>query len=241
MFNNYPKSLKPLPSEYKKIYTKHYLENRHGKTSISKAAKYMESWMHRKVANDISDVTKKSTLELGAGTLNHLPYEPEHTYDIVEPYQELLMSAQHNHRIRNVYKDITEIPNKNAYNRIISIAVLEHLLDLPGVVARCALLLTKDGNFRAGIPNEGTILWKLGYKLTTGLEFKRRYKLDYNVLMQYEHVNSAAEIETVLKYFFKNVKCSVFGISKKMAFYRFYDCKNTNTDRCISYLNQLNN
>ncbi len=42
--------------------------------------------------------------------------------------------------------------------------------------------------------------------------------------MQYKHVNTAKDIEKVLNYFFKNIKCSVLGINKCLALYRFYDC-----------------
>jgi hypothetical protein len=65
----------------------------------------------------------------------------------------------------------------------------------------------------------------MGTKLFTRIEFKLKYKLDYGVIMKYEHVNTAEEIEEVLNYFYKAVTCSVFGISKLLAFYRFYECK----------------
>lgn len=44
-------------------------------------------------------------------------------------------------------------------------------------------------------------MWKLGYTLSTGMEFKRKYGLEYEVLMKHEHVNTAKEIEEVLNYF----------------------------------------
>ncbi len=97
-------------------------------------------------------------------------------------------------------------------------------MDLPFVVAKAATLLNeKTGHLRVAIPNEGTIMWRLGTEIT-GFEFKKKYGLDYQVLMQYEHVNTAKDIEQVLEYFFEKTNCSVFGISKSLAFYRFYDC-----------------
>lgn len=76
------------------------------------------------------------------------------------------------------------------------------------------------------IPNEGCWLWTLGWRLTTGLEFKMKHKLDYNVLMKYEHVNNADEIGAVLKYYYSNVNVSYFGLGKHFALYRFYECSN---------------
>jgi len=111
--------------------------------------------------------------------------------------------------------------NGRKYERITSIATFEHIIDLPDVVAKAATLLhEKRGHLRVAIPNEGTLLWKLGTKFT-GFEFRKKYGLDYQVLMQYEHINSAREIEQVLKYFFRNVRRSVFGLSKTLRFTGF--------------------
>ena len=65
------------------------------------------------------------------------------------------------------------------------------------VIALCGLLLKPQGQLRVAIPSEGTILWKLGWKMTTGVEFKWKYGLDYGTLMRYEHVNNAQEIENI--------------------------------------------
>jgi hypothetical protein len=54
--------------------------------------------------------------------------------------------------------------------------------------------------------------------------------------MKYEHVNTAADIEAVLKHFFHQVKGSVFGLSKGLAFYRFYECSEVKTDALETYL-----
>lgn len=74
------------------------------------------------------------------------------------------------------------------------------------------------------IPNEGTLLWKIG-TLLTGLEFKIKYGLDYQVLMRYEHVNTADEIENVLRVFFKIKNKKIFGVSPNLGLYRFYECE----------------
>jgi len=54
------------------------------------------------------------------------------------------------------------------------------------------------------VPNEGSLAWKMG-TMVTGFEFKKKYGLEYSVLMKYEHVNTAKDIEEVLRYFFENV------------------------------------
>jgi hypothetical protein len=186
----------------------------------------MESWMHRRVAADVlGQGHPTSTLEIGAGNLNHLRYEPlASRYDVVEPLTALAENSSYRSRITDVYADIGDVQGR-LYDRIVSIAAFEHYCNLPDVVSRCKNLLNANGVLRVAIPSEGTLLWTLGWKLTTGLEFRRKYGLDYGVLMRHEHVNTAADIEDVLRAFFPNVRRSVFGISAKLSFYQFFECR----------------
>lgn len=241
MFDNFPKSRLPLPLDYQSIYEKHYKENREGASAASSLSQRLESWMHRKVAKDVRRNNKGlATLEIGAGTLNHLPYEPyAKPYDIVEPWSYLFEKSPFLGRVRKVYSGVEEIPLDSKYKRIISIAAFEHILNLPEVVARAGLLLDKYGQLRAAIPSEGTLLWKLGWKLTTGLEFRLRYALDYGMLMKHEHVNTSAEIEQILMFFFANVQCRFLGLHRKLSVYQFFICTSPNLDNCRSYLAQI--
>ena len=236
-FSSFPKERVPLSPEYAAIYLGHYRNSREGNSKVLSLAKRAESWMHRKLAEDVTSGSPKSTLELGAGTLNQLPYEPQSSpYDIVEPFHELYQASPHLARVRNIYDDILDIPRAATYQRITSVAVLEHICNLPEVVAQSGLLLVEGGQFRAGIPSEGTILWRLGWKTTTALAFKRRYNLDYEVLMKHEHVNTAREIEEVLRYFFAEVTGSVFGLARPFSLYQFYACAKPRLSECRSYL-----
>ena len=237
MFSQFPKQRTPLPPEYAAIYLQHYRNSREGKSQILSLAQRAERWMHRKVAKDVAAGSPKATLEIGAGNLNQLPYEPySQPYDIVEPFRELYESSPHRQRVRNIYDDVSQIPHEHRYDRITSIAVLEHVCNLPELVARSAVLLADGGSFRAGIPSEGTILWRLGWQLTTALDFRARHNLDYKVLMRYEHVNTAREIEEVLRYFFTDTRTSVFGLMRLLSFYQFFACAKPDLARCRSYL-----
>lgn len=241
MFDKYPKERTELTPEFRKIYNEYYKNNRDGKTAVTSISQKMESWLHTKVAADVTKDHNKSTLEIGAGTLNQLKYENTTPYDIIEPFSDLYEKSPYRSRIRNIYNDIKEVDPSIKYDRIISIATFEHILNLPEVVAKSTLLLNKNGTFRVAIPNEGTILWKLGWKLTTGIEFKIKYGLNYKFLMQHEHVNTADEIEEVLSYFFRKCKCSSFGLSKKFAFYRFYECSDPDIIKAKEYLLENSN
>lgn len=223
VIRNFPKQRTELPEEYKAIYDRHYEENRKGKTKVSFLSSKLESWMHKKVA--ATGHADKRTLEIGAGTLNQLDYERCDVYDIVEPYRTLFQNSPNKKFIRNVYDDIADLPSGGGrYDRIISVACFEHICNLPEVVEKITKLITTDGILAVAVPSQGRFLWKLAYTITTGLEFRRRFGLDYEILMNYEHVNTVDEIETILKYNFKNVKCSGLGIGKTFSVYRYYEC-----------------
>lgn len=236
MLSNYPKVRKDLPKAYQDIYEAHYKKNREGETAATSVSQKMEKWLHKMVAADVQGKNDKSTLEIGAGTLNQLHYENTTPYDIIEPFHSLFEESPLLKRVRNTYDDIKEISVDNKYDRITSVATFEHICDLPHVVAKSCLLLKESGSLRIAIPNEGTLLWTLGWKLTTGLEYKLKYGLDYKILMEYEHVNNADEIEFVLKHFYKSVKHKVFGLNKKLAFYRFYECKQPDISTAEKFL-----
>lgn len=232
----FPKTRIDLPAEYKEIYEKHYLANRNGQYKTTSLSQHLESWMHRQVAADLKPGIEASTLEIGAGTLNQLPYEPVcGPYDFVEPFHALWETAPGRERTRNAFDDISEAKDCGPYDRITSVAVFEHITDLPTLVAQTALLLKSVGTLRVAIPNEGTPLWKLGTKVT-GHEFEKRYNLKYDVLMRYEHVNTAEDIEGVLDVFFEQSKCKIFGLSKNLGLYRFYECSAPRKDVAKEFL-----
>lgn len=224
IFKEYPKQRKALPKEYQDIYEEHYKNNRQGKTKASAISSTMEKWLHKCVAATALPTLK--TLEIGAGTLNQLDFECSDHYDIVEPFEQLYYDSPNLHLVNSLYSDISEVPIFQKYDRIISIACFEHICDLPDMINKCCDHLSTNGILCVSIPNEGRFLWKLAYSVTTGFEFYIKYGLKYSVLMNYEHVNTADEIEKVLRYYFGSVKVKFFGISRMLALYRYYECSN---------------
>ena len=241
VLDRFPKERSILPEEYQNIYESHYKINREGLSKVTNITRKMEGWMHKMVAKDVNgDCCDgiQSTLEIGAGTLNQLDFEhysDDSIYDVIEPLSYFYNDSPHKEKVTNFFMDVSDVPSTNKYNRITAIATFEHLCDLPSVVARSGLLLKEKGCLRIAIPSEGTLLWTLGYKLTTGIEYKMKYGLNYSVLMKHEHVNTAKEIQAVLKYFFSDVRCKVFGLSRKLSFYQFFDCRNPKSEECLKY------
>lgn len=239
LLSHFPKIRTELPDAYQKIYAEHYQANRSGATPVSSITSRLESWMHRQVAAS-QKTHQGATLEIGAGNLNHLGYEtPNRAYDVIEPARFLYQDSDRITAVRKFYSDIYQIPEESKYSRIISIASFEHILDLPRVVAQSCMLLEKNGVLDFAIPSEGELMWKLGWSLTTGIEFKRKYSLDYGVLMRYEHVNSAKEIEQLVKLFFRNVAVRFFGVSRMFSFYQHIHCTDAKMSRAQEYLNLI--
>lgn len=231
----FPKQRPDLPPAHRQRYIADYRHNRLGQSAVGRLVGYLESWMHRQVAGAGSGDT---VLEIGAGTLNHLPYEKHATrYDVVEPFGELWEDSGHRRAVSHFYNDIRDIEGGVQYHRILSIAVLEHLTELPGILARSGTLLRSDGTFAAGIPSEGALGWYLAWRFGTGTAYRLRTGLPYAPLMRHEHVNKAREIEAVLKYFFGRVSVRRFPFPFfHPSLYTVLVARDANSSRCESYL-----
>lgn len=234
LLRTYPRRRPCLPMEYRRIYEQEYYLNRTGATRIAQLVQMVEGWMHRITA---TRGKPGSVLELGAGTLNHLPYERSESYDVVEPFERLYESSAHQNRIRHHFRDIGDVPGRARYDRIISIAVLEHLENLPNVIARSALLLAEDGQVQHCIPSEGGALWGASWRLTTGISYRLRNGLPYGVLMRYEHINRADEIISLIHWFFEHTAILRFPFPiHHLSLYTYIAAQNPRLERCRTFL-----
>ncbi len=196
--------MRQLPKKYLKIYKQFYLDYSQNNNIFRKLAVFVESWYHLLTYKNYPD--PQSILELGAGNLNHVKYEKHfRNYDVIEPKKYLINASDpfNREKINNIYNDVKELPEDKTYEKIISIAVLEHIEDLDHLLEKISNKLTSPGKFLVTIPAEGEFLWWLGWRLTTGISFWLKYKLDYGVMMRYEHVNSASKVIRSLNKYFK--------------------------------------
>jgi hypothetical protein len=218
-----------LSQAHQASYVEHYRANRAGQ-GISRIVMNLDAWMHREVARQPA----AAILEIGAGNLNHVPYHSAaQAYDAVEPFRELWEDSPHRQGVRTIFHDIAEIPAHLTYDQVLSIAVLEHLTDLPFVMARSALLLRQGGSMRAGFPSEGGFLWGLAWRSTTGVAYRLRRGLDYGAIMRHEHVNSAPEILELMGYFFARIDVTRFPLPwHQLSFYTVASASAPRLDRC---------
>lgn len=230
LIRSYPRQRPPLSIEHAKIYEDQYRLNRDGGQPIENLAQRLELWMHRQVATHQNG----PILELGAGTLNHVRHEIHAmVYDVVEPFHKLYQDKAEKKSIRNFYKSVKDIPENCKYMRIISIAVLEHMENLPYDLACAALHLKDGGRFQAGIPSEGGLLWWLGWRFSTGISYYLRTKLDYGVVMRHEHLNTAPEIIEIINHLFSKVTIKRFPLPwHHGSFYAYIEASNPIVERC---------
>lgn len=231
---SYPRARPPLPEAYRKLYVDEYRANRGGSNPVASLVQWLEGWMHRQVA---ARAQPGSVLELGAGSLNHLPYETAEVYDVVEPFTALFEDSEHKPRVRRFHAALAEVAPEDVYDRILSVAVLEHLEDLPGEIARAALQLAPGGIFQAGIPCEGGLLWGLAWRLSTGVSFRLRNKLPYKPLMRHEHINAAREIEALVRHFFERVTVRRFPLpGRHLSVYAYLHAEQPRLSLCREFL-----
>lgn len=237
IFSQFPKIRPPLPEAYLTVYEDEYLANRISGGFANKLARTLESWMHVRVTRT-STKRSEEILELGAGSLNHLPWEKNFsTYDIVEPFHKLFEGSSNLSLIRNAYDYMSAIPPERQYDRILSVAVLEHMLDLPQDIALAGMHLRDGGIFCAGVPSEGGWLWEMAWRYGTGTAFRRRTGLDYAPMMRYEHVNTVDEIENCIRYFFRDVAIARFPLpARSLSLYTFLRATGADKERCARFL-----
>lgn len=219
LFKKFPKERPALPMQQAAIYEQEYLVNREGKTIVTAMAQRLEGWMHREVA---AHVQGTHFLELGAGTLNQLPYMPKNIsfYDVVEPAEFLYAESPYRSRVRHFYSDISAC--HESYDSIFSVATMEHVTDLPTLLARATLLLAPTGRLVNAVPCEGGALWGLSWRLSTGLAYRLRTGFSYGNVMRHEHVNQFDEILALHQHFFESVQVYYFPLPHKH--FAFYAC-----------------
>ena len=239
ILEKFPKIKTKLPTPYDELFEQEHLSNRKGGNFISNLAKKFESWMHKKIAKRGCN---GNILEIGAGTLNHIHYEKNNfsSYDIVETVEKFYATSANLKYVNAKYQSISQVPLTNSYDKIISIAVLEHADNLPEIIARSALMLKTTGIMQHAIPTEGAFLWGAAWRLTTGLSFRLRTGLNYKTIFDSEHINEAKEIMQIFKYFFTSVKFIYYPLPFfHGSCYTYIEATRPNMIECKRYLDSL--
>ena len=97
------------------------------------------------------------TLEIGAGTGTHVPFESTGEYVALEASGDLAAQIPRRDGLSVVVADCEKrLPwDDDSFDRVLAIHVLEHLYNLPAALEEVARVLRPDGVFCVVIPCEG--------------------------------------------------------------------------------------
>jgi len=98
------------------------------------------------------------------------------------------------------------------FDRAVAVHVLEHLPDLPRAIAELYRVLRVGGILAIVIPCDPGFAYEFARQISSARIFRRRYKMPYMWLMRREHINSPAEIISVLRSGFDEIDRTYFPL-----------------------------
>jgi len=102
-----------------------------------------------------------------------------------------------------VQGDVYNLPfQDHSVDCILSIYHFEHLRKLGEGVREIHRVLKPEGELLLGFPLEGGILYRIGRRLTSKRYMEKKYQIDYEAIVHWEHCNDFIEIEKKLKEIF---------------------------------------
>jgi ubiquinone/menaquinone biosynthesis C-methylase UbiE len=149
-------------------------------------------------------------LEVGCGHGHHLRYG-ENKY---ETYVGVDIEHKFLRNLRDrfpgtplINSDIYAIPLRdNSVDCVLSVYCFEHLRKLPSCLAEIRRVLKQSGYLLIGLPAEGGLLYRVGRNLTSKPYMKRKYGIDYDTIVQWEHWNTYREVVEMVQEQFEIVE-----------------------------------
>jgi SAM-dependent methyltransferase len=213
--SRWPKILPPLPDDLRRInddFMDYWL------TALPHRYGFADRFNHRYAVRR-SPAGFVRTLEIGAGTGEHLRYETL-TEEQRRGYVALELRENIAARFREAHPDIrVEVGDCQSrlgfpdghFDRILAIHVLEHLPDLPKAVEEAYRLCDKArGRLSVVLPCEGGFLYGLARRWSAKRIYERRYRLPYSGFIEREHLSRPGEVIEELTRRFRVVHRSFF-------------------------------
>jgi len=159
------------------------------------------------------------TIEIGAGVGGHIEFEDlsRQEYHCIELREN--MSVEIKKRFPAVTVTTASCQERTQFDdgyfdRAIAVHVLEHLPDLPRAISELHRLLRAGGIFSIVIPCDPGIAYEFARQISSARIFRRRYKMPYMWLMRREHINSPAEIISILRKGFDEIDRTYFPLGR---------------------------
>ena len=169
--------------------------------------KSLGNFIHRLGFSCLSKVEfgEKDVLEIGPGIIGHMKYikKKPRKYVLCDIREEALRLGESVVRGAGVPCEAilldegvkAELPfSENSFDIIISFYSLEHLNPLSEYLLEMGRVLRGRGVLVGGIPCEGGLAWGLGRFLTTRRYVRKKYGINYDKIICWEHPNFADDI-----------------------------------------------
>lgn len=221
--SKWPKTYPPLSPEKIAINDDFVL---HWHEVLPKRYSFVDAFNHNYVVRTAPHGFTR-TLEIGAGTGEHLKYERLDTEQKANYFavdiRENMISELHSQfpEISAVVGDCQKRMDfeDSYFDRILAIHVLEHLPNLPAAVREMHRLCDKNrGVLSIVIPCEGSLAYSIARKISAQRIFEARYKQSYRWFIEREHINLPNEIFEELSPFFSLTSSTYFPIPLKAEF-----------------------
>jgi len=153
---------------------------------------------HQVIRKWSEPMDNETVLEIGCGHGHHLKFShPKYKkyigLDINNEFLKELSARDPGTPL--IQSDVYRTPIKSGSMRtVISIYNLEHLKDLDGCLKEIDRILCDDGKFLIALPSEGGFIYNLGRNLTSKPYLEKKYGIDYDAIVHYEHCNGYKEI-----------------------------------------------
>lgn len=147
------------------------------------------------------------TLEIGCGLGRHLTHISERSkrkYIAIDIEHILLKQASNKHTsVSFLLCDANQLPfKKTSFDRIVSTYVLEHIDKIDAVLQEITRVLKPSGELLLALPTEGGMAWDLGRRFVVKPAFEKKYKINYDKVIIWEHRHSIKELLATIKIFF---------------------------------------
>lgn len=167
---------------------------------------------HQVIGQWVAAANPQVVLEIGCGHGHHLEYS-NHKYsnyiglDIEYKYVHTLRQRHNGQGVIN--GNAYSLPFRdNSVDSVLSIYNFEHLRDLSLCLLEIHRVLKPNGTLLVGLPAEGGLLYGLGRQLTSKPYMERKYQIDYDAIVQWEHWNTYQEVVVMIREQFRVEKRS---------------------------------
>ena len=210
----WPKVLPPLSAEQQEIsndWMRHWHEVAPGRFSV------FEKFNHEYTLKHLPAQRPFRTIEVGAGIGGQLEFEDlsVQEYHCVEVREN--MASEITRRYPDVTATVADCQEKLPYpedyfDRALAVQTFEHLPNLPGAVAELSRVLKPGAICSIVIPLDPGFAYEFARQISAARMFRKRYHQPYGWYIRSEHINSPAEVLSVMTSRMREIHRSYFPL-----------------------------